>query len=607
MHRIISCFLVASQITASLANAVNRQGRELEKFEDISRRYTKRTAGGLHVPIVTTRNSKTLERRADVSRIGLGDYVDIAYSVLITVGGVTTPLVLDTGSSDLWIMSDTCLLGCAGGPRLYPQASFNYSGVDVALLYGDSTTGTFAKGTIGDDLVDLAGISLQHQYFGAINATNTSLGETGSAGIFGLGFPINSAIWNNLYDVTVKEVEAGKASLYERRDEVPIHKPGLKLGSPFPNLHFRTAMFPSFPGRLSRTSSSSLFPSTPIARKREPTSSEMYHVFKSYSTIGPFLPRLVELGMLSRPMFSITLQRDTIDIGGNMGMLSLGELPNGVKDANMTWVPLRLYTEEEGNLPAPPNAPKEVYPITWEVMMEGVYFDGELLPQSNLYSSSIKLSALMDTGNSAIRGPADTVAMILDKLGPDGIFPCTEPHTLTFKIGGKMFPVDPRDFAGQAYQNNVQFCTPNLVATDPPAIGGYQFSWSLGSPFLKGVLSSYYFGNLTYPTHDPPKMGFLSTVPKDAGDKMVSAVVAAANVDDNFPVISETAPSGTVSFASSNSNGIPQATNAGFSDGRGSSRSGASGGLLASGVSWSPLYAMLLLSIVSSLSWPPVL
>ena len=105
---------------------------------------------------------------------------------------------LDTGSSDLWVMSDTCLLGCAGGPRLYPQASFSYSGVDVALLYGDSTTGTFAKGTIGEDTVEVAGVSLPRQYFAAINATNTSLGETGSAGIFGLGFPVNRCVLTHI-------------------------------------------------------------------------------------------------------------------------------------------------------------------------------------------------------------------------------------------------------------------------------------------------------------------------------------------------------------------------------------------------------------------------
>ena len=48
-----------------------------------------------------------------------------------------------------------------------------------------------------------------------------------------------------------------------------------------------------------------------------------------------------------------------------------------------------------------------------------------------------------------------------------------------------MFPVDPRDLAAQAFPNSVDACYPNIGATDPPFVGGYQFSWSLGIPFLK--------------------------------------------------------------------------------------------------------------------------
>lgn len=48
-----------------------------------------------------------------------------------------------------------------------------------------------------------------------------------------------------------------------------------------------------------------------------------------------------------------------------------------------------------------------------------------------------------------------------------------------------MFPVDPRDFASQAFPNDVQRCSANLVSTDTPRVGGYQFGWSLGVPFLK--------------------------------------------------------------------------------------------------------------------------
>lgn len=59
----------------------------------------------------------------------------------------------------------------------------------MQLLYGDSRTGTHASGPIGQDAVGIAGLTVQGQYMAAITDTNTTVLETGSAGILGLGFP----------------------------------------------------------------------------------------------------------------------------------------------------------------------------------------------------------------------------------------------------------------------------------------------------------------------------------------------------------------------------------------------------------------------------------
>ena len=56
-------------------------------------------------------------------------------------------------------------------------------------MYGDSHTGTHASGPIGKDRAGLATLSVADQYFAAISDTNTTVLETGSAGIFGIGFP----------------------------------------------------------------------------------------------------------------------------------------------------------------------------------------------------------------------------------------------------------------------------------------------------------------------------------------------------------------------------------------------------------------------------------
>lgn len=111
------------------------------------------------------------------------------------IGSVETALVLDTGSADLWVISDACTGNCSTqGVPLYPQATFQPTGLDAKLLYGDSSTGTHAYGPIGKDTVGLAGLTMDGQYFAAVNSTNTSVMKTGSAGIFGLGFPINRCV-----------------------------------------------------------------------------------------------------------------------------------------------------------------------------------------------------------------------------------------------------------------------------------------------------------------------------------------------------------------------------------------------------------------------------
>ncbi|KAG6910344.1 hypothetical protein DXG01_011413 [Tephrocybe rancida] len=494
-----------------------------------------RTESGIHLPIYKRKTS--LQKRGGSSAsIGLGDYVDVAYNVLVNIGGVASPVVLDTGSSDLWVISDACT-GCSRAVQLYPQATFQSVGLQAQLLYGDSQTGTHAYGLIGKDTVDLAGLTLKDQFFAAINNTNTSVEDTGSAGIFGLGFPVNSVIWTTIFlNERQTGVQVGKRELADTDFSRPIFPDLSKLYNTVGS-HLRRARFPNvanlYPGSKSKHGArQTVDPNVAFSQK----------VAESYTRTAPLLARLAATKALSLPQFTITLQRDAVQVGGNNGLLSIGELPAGVTNDSLTWVPLRAYTVDEGGLPAPPDSPKEAYPITWEVYMDDVYLDGVKLPKSTLSSPTIALSALVDTGNSLLRGPSDVVRAINAKLGSN--FPCDQAHTLSFSIGGKLFPVDPRDFITQTYVDHVDVCNANLVSTDPPSEGAYLYSWSLGDPFLKSVVASYHYGNLTHPSHDPPKMGFLSTVPADAAAQLKAAVAAAKSGDGNFPAVSEDAPSG---------------------------------------------------------------
>ena len=157
-------------------------------------------------------------------------------------------------------------------------------------------------------------------------------------------------IWNNLF-VDQNDL---RDSVFKR--EMALMHPDIKFGSPFPNLShaFRRYRFPSLPGVLSELSH-------PKSRRQSPSPTSLIEAaFASWSTIGPFVPRLVKDGKLTQAMYTVALQRNRIDIGGNVGMLSIGELPEGVKKEELTWVPLRGYSRADGGIPGPPDSPTEV-------------------------------------------------------------------------------------------------------------------------------------------------------------------------------------------------------------------------------------------------------
>ncbi|THH20596.1 hypothetical protein EW146_g805 [Bondarzewia mesenterica] len=478
--------------------------------------WTKR---GVDLPIYRRRaaGQSGFQKRGYSGTTGLGDFADLFYTVPINIGSVQTAVNLDTGSSDLWVTSDACETAICERTNMppYPTANLNPAGGSVSLLYGDSLTGTHANGPVGQDTASIAGLSMPQQPFAAISDTNNTSVMTSSNGILGLGFPSASQV---------------QAAVVNTKFNNPTQTDDFILSS---------------------------------------------------SSNGPLLSRLAMSGRLEQPMFTIALQRDTIDVGGQNGALTVGKLPNGVANSSLTWVPVRLYTPAEGGLNPPSFAPNEVYvlrssqvkyryssfcheqvyPLRWEILLDAVYLDGQKLPASTISAngvSSAGVSALIDTGNSLLRGPQDVVSSLLKSVSPaftansnaDPTFSCATAHNLSFEIGGKVFPIDPRDFVSQNQTGNANTCVANnLVSTDPPSVGAL-FSWSLGDPFFKSNLVAFYYGNLTHPSVDPPRIGFLSQVPTNADDLLTEAVQDAKENGGNFEMTSQAPPTGVTSSIS---------------------------------------------------------
>ncbi|KDR82582.1 hypothetical protein GALMADRAFT_237974 [Galerina marginata CBS 339.88] len=117
--------------------------------------------------------SSPLTRR---SPIPIGNIGNAQYVSNITVAGVSLPVLLDTGSSDLWVHF----------PGTVPTANMNDTGNSISLSYAvGKTNGEVMKGS-----VQLGNTTMTNQAFLFVNDTSTftsNIGAQGYSGLLGLG------------------------------------------------------------------------------------------------------------------------------------------------------------------------------------------------------------------------------------------------------------------------------------------------------------------------------------------------------------------------------------------------------------------------------------
>lgn len=136
------------------------------------------------------------------------------------------------------------------------------------------------------------------------------------------------------------------------------------------------------------------------------------------------------------------------------------------------------------------------------------------------------------------------------------------------------------------------------------------------------ALVAFHYGNLTRPSQDPPRVGLLSTVPADHGDRLTQAVKAAAAADGNFPgmfvrsllsllvidwhnltATSDVAPSGTYAATATGVGGVPQASAAPpNTNGTGSDVNRTSSGATRTGT-MTPVGVLVVCALLAVASW----
>lgn len=140
----------------------------------------------------SSKNSTTSSpRNPNIISVPLQDLAsDTLYVGTIAIG---TPaqnftMVLDTGSSDMWVPSQTCTSTvCVALVRFDTNNSSSYraEGKTFDVKYGD---GSHVSGVTGADRVILSGVPVANQSFGMASTADSTIGRRGVDGVIGLGF-----------------------------------------------------------------------------------------------------------------------------------------------------------------------------------------------------------------------------------------------------------------------------------------------------------------------------------------------------------------------------------------------------------------------------------
>lgn len=179
--------------------------------------------------VASNKRQIDLQKRADKKPVQAeleNQYNHYAMEIEVGTPGQKQMVLLDTGSSDLWVIgkgnkycaSDDTEQEMAEQGRTYidckkdsgtfdkkKSKSFKSNGTEFFISYGDST---YAEGELATDVVKVGDTKLEKAIFAVADTTNST------PGVFGVGYPANEA--------TVVDVDTGKIDKSKEYSNFPV-------------------------------------------------------------------------------------------------------------------------------------------------------------------------------------------------------------------------------------------------------------------------------------------------------------------------------------------------------------------------------------------------
>ncbi|KAJ7478970.1 acid protease [Mycena latifolia] len=360
-----------------------------------------------------------------------GANFDHEYITDVTFGGQTFKLIVDTGSSDTWVIQQgfSCLdpdtgnpqreQSCKLGPGFRPAKSTTFQKfpkVTFAISYGD---GNFVYGPAGFDTVSIGDLSVRKQEIGVPTVAGW-FGDGITSGILGLAFPDATSVYNA---TSVEDISSSTNLIYY---------------NPF----FFTA----------------------VQEKK---------VTNPYFSIA-----------LNRPSFAAQLSKTRTP---NLGILAFGGIaPVPVQKTSVT-VPIQGYTIRGGAL-VPTNKNPEYF--LYSVDVQSFSFPGAspYIPSPGIIldtgtTLNVLPAALADAYNAGFKPKAQ-----YDAQDNVYIVACNaKAPVLSLKIGGVVFTIDPQDqiIPAGTDENGNLVC---ISGTQKGVPGGFLI---LGDVFLHNVVTTF--------------------------------------------------------------------------------------------------------------------